>query len=106
MMAVNDDLEVALEDAVTLLKRRQQISSDPDEFDLIDSKLPDLEAKLAFVRSTLDAGMAGQLQPPSEQAIAVMKQAAQDLDGITASNTTARAVIDIAMKALDAAASH
>jgi hypothetical protein len=90
--------EVALEEAIRLLKVRRTMTGDPDQIRQIDARVPELEAALAKVHAQLVAFLAdeGQFRPPSASDVEEVKNMVRELDMMVANAVTAQNVLDLA----------
>ena len=98
------ETEKGLKAARDLLSERKALSSDDGELQLIRIKRGDIINKLTKLQARRQAFLSGtlSLKPPSQAVVADIKQRAGALDGMIASTTAAKTVVDTASSLVSA----
>ena len=85
----------SLTQAIVLLTERRALTDDPRELAKIEIELPKLEEKRQRIHQLSIARKLRTIREPSPEDREAMVAAARKLDGISAENTTARAVLSL-----------
>lgn len=98
------ETESGLKKARDLLSERKALSSDDAELQLIRIERGDIISKLTKLQARRQAFLSGtlSLKPPSSTVVADIKQRAAALDGMIASATAAKTVVDTASSLVSA----
>ena len=91
----------ALTRAIVLLTERRGLTENDDEREEIEIELPKLEQKRERIHQLIIARRLSTIAAPTSAQVQAIADASRQLDGISANNTTATAVLALVRAAAD-----